>query len=79
MNVIKLAVCLSGVVSLTGCAIPLLTGVKSYESGDTKVEFITGADFTVGANGLNSIDNYRGMTADGGFKKNRGGTKQAVY
>lgn len=48
-------------LSLSSCAAPLLLGVKSYKSGDTQIDFITGADFTVGANGLNQVDNRRGI------------------
>jgi hypothetical protein len=47
--------------ALSGCLAPALLGVKSYKSGDTQIEFITGADFTVGANGLNKVDNRRGI------------------
>lgn len=45
----------------TGCAGPLLLGLKSYQSGETRLDFITGADFTVGANGVDSVNNNRGI------------------
>jgi len=48
-------------LAASGCAGPLLAGVKSYQSGDTRIEFITGADFTVGANGVDSVNNNRGI------------------
>lgn len=49
----------------TGCAGPLLLGVKKYTGSDGSVtEFITGADFTIGANGLDSVSNNRGIEPD---------------
>jgi len=48
-------------LSTTGCAGPLLLGLKSYQSGETRLDFITGADFTVGANGVDSVNNNRGI------------------
>jgi len=48
-------------LATSGCAGPLLLGLKSYQSGDTRIEFITGADFTVGANGVDSVNNNRGI------------------
>lgn len=53
--------------SLTGCASALL-GVKSYQSGDTRIDFITGADFSFGANGIDSVDNNRGISPKGGYR-----------
>lgn len=50
-------------VIASGCAAPLLLGVKSYQSGDTRIDFITGADFTVGANGIDSVRDTRGIEA----------------
>jgi len=50
-------------IGCSACAAPLLLGVKSYESGDTRIEFITGADFTVGANGIDNVSNNRGIKA----------------
>lgn len=46
---------------LQGCAVPMLLGVKSYQSGDTKIDFITGADLTLGMNGIDSVANSRGI------------------
>lgn len=52
-------------LALTGCAGPLLLGVKKYTGSDGSVtEFITGADFTIGANGLDSVSNNRGIEPD---------------
>ncbi len=46
---------------LSGC-IPLVTGIKKHTHSDGSVtEFITGADFTIGANGLDSVNNNRGI------------------
>jgi len=57
---------------MAGCAVPLLLGVKSYKSGDTEVQFITGADFTIGANGVDTVDNARGI------KPGRGANREKV-
>jgi hypothetical protein len=46
---------------LQGCAVPALLGVKSYQSGDTKIEFITGVDFGIGMNGIDKVSNSRGI------------------
>ncbi len=46
--------------SLTGC-FPLLLGVKHVHSGNTDIDFITGADATVSANGIDHVDNQRGI------------------
>ena len=49
------------VSTLSGCAAPLLLGVKSYKSGDTHIEFVTGADIGFSANGINNVNNQRGI------------------
>jgi len=51
----------------SGCAAPLLLGVKTYQSGDTRIDFITGADFNIGANGIDSDDDRRGIAPEGGY------------
>ncbi len=52
-------------INTTGC-IPLVTGIKEYKtSGGTTVSFITGADFKVGANGVDSVDDNRGIKPNG--------------
>jgi hypothetical protein len=49
---------------LQGC-FPLLTGIKKHTHSDGSVtEFITGADFTIGANGLDTVDNNRGINPE---------------
>lgn len=53
------------VLNLGGCA-PLL-GLKSYQSGDTRIEFITGADFSVGVNGVDTVENNRGIAPGTGY------------
>ena len=47
--------------ALSGCAVPALLGVKSYQSGDTRIEFITGVDFGIGMNGIDQVQNSRGI------------------
>lgn len=50
----------------SGC-VPLLTGIKEYKSGDTKISFISGFDVSAAANGIDTVDNNRGIkpSADG--------------
>lgn len=52
--------------ALQGCAVPALLGVKSYQSGDTRIEFITGADIGFSMNGVDSVSNSRGISPEGG-------------
>lgn len=56
----------------TGCAGPMLLGIKSYESGDTKINFLTGADFSFGINGVDTVNNQRGVQPN----SNRGATRK---
>jgi hypothetical protein len=49
---------------LSGCAVPALLGVKSYQSGDTKIDFITGVDFGFGMNGIDTVKNNRGINPE---------------
>ncbi len=53
---------------LSGCAVPALLGVKTYQSGDTRIEFITGVDFGIGMNGVDNVANSRGIAPTGGYK-----------
>lgn len=50
---------------LSGCA--AILGVKSYQSGDTKIDFITGYDFGLGANGVDTVVNNRGIKPGEGY------------
>ena len=45
---------------LSGC-VPLITGIKEYKSGDTKISFISGFDVSAAANGIDTVDNNRGI------------------
>lgn len=63
----KTILCLT-LLSLSSCAFPLLLGVKSYQSGETRIDFITGADLTVGANGVDTINNNRGIVPGNGAR-----------
>lgn len=65
----KLFLMLFLIISLEACAFPLLLGVKSYQSGDTKIDFITGGDFTMGANGVDTINNTRGIAPGYGAQR----------
>lgn len=60
MRIVVLAVVVA--IMLSGCAIPALLGVKSYQSGDTRIEFITGVDVGLGMNGIDAVNNTRGIT-----------------
>ncbi len=59
-------------LSAQGCIGPALFGVKEYQGSDGSViKFITGADFTIGANGLDSVSNQRGIEPERYEKKGR--------
>ena len=46
----------------TGCAVPLLTGLKSVQtSSGARYEFMTGADFSIGAQGYDRVEDRRGI------------------
>ena len=56
----------SGIIlnSFSACAVPLLTGVKNIKTaGGTEISFITGADFRLGANGIDTVDERRGISS----------------
>ena len=57
------------VVSCSSGCVPAVLGIKRIQSGDTTVEFITGADVTVGANGVDSVNNNRGIDPEGGVSR----------
>lgn len=50
-------------LAFTGCVIPALTGIKEIESDKEKTtyRFMTGADFSIGLNGIDRVDNKRGI------------------
>lgn len=77
MRRVIFAVCSVVVVSaLSGCAVPAILGVKSYQSGDTKIEFITGVDFGFGMNGVDTVNNNRGISTDGGARRGSSDAKE---
>lgn len=43
-----------------GC-VPLVTGIKTYKSGDTQIDFITGVDIGASASGTDTLDNNKGI------------------
>jgi hypothetical protein len=58
------AVLIFGFLGSQGC-VPLITGLKQYKGSDgSEMNFITGADITFGANGLDSVDNNRGIAPE---------------
>lgn len=53
-------------IAMTGCAAPLLLGVKEITTaGGTQVKFITGGDFRIGANGVDTVEDNRGIKPSG--------------
>lgn len=59
-------------VYLSGCAIPLLLGVKERQtieksdgSTETRTSFITGADFNFGLSGTDTLNNNKGIKPNG--------------
>jgi hypothetical protein len=64
-KVLSVAVLLAVCSMAQGCAVPALLGVKSYQSGDTRIDFITGVDFGIGMNGVDTVSNSRGIAVDG--------------
>lgn len=75
---VAIASCALGIM-LTGCAVPALLGVKTYQSGDTRVEFITGVDFGFGMNGVDNVNNNRGISPEGGISSSKAKPQQAKY
>lgn len=67
------------VASCSGCIVPAVLGVKTYQSGDTKVEFITGVDFGFGMNGVDAVHNERGISRSGGYDANEPISKTRKY
>lgn len=51
------------VISLSGCAIPALLGVKSYDSNKdhTHIEFITGFNTEASLSGTDTLNNNKGI------------------
>jgi hypothetical protein len=54
------ATIVTGFLALQGC-VPLVTGIKEYKSGDTTISFITGFDTSASLNGIDTVDNQRGI------------------
>jgi len=67
------------VASCSGCIVPAVLGVKTYQSGDTKVEFITGVDFGFGMNGVDAVHNERGISRSGGYESTESTNKSRKY
>ena len=55
-----------GAACLSGC-IPAVLGVKSYESTEqgTRIDFITGLDLGAQVNGIDRVDDNRGIAPRG--------------
>lgn len=51
-------------VTLQGCAVPLILGVKQVkynQDGSSEYNFITGADFNIGLSGTDTLNNKKGI------------------
>jgi hypothetical protein len=73
----KIILIVISVSLFSGCAIPALLGVKSYQSGDTKIDFITGMDVGFGMNGIDTVNNNRGISQEGGFQRSSESKRQS--
>lgn len=61
-----------GVMNLTACAGPLLLGIKEYRGSDGSVtKFITGADFGLSLNGIDTVENVRGIRPESETERRR--------
>lgn len=67
------------VSACSGCVVPAVLGVKSYQSGDTKIDFITGVDFGFGMNGVDAVHNERGISKAGGYESVGRGSEARKY
>ncbi len=63
------------VMFCTGCA--SLVGIKSYKSGDTEIQFITGYDIGAQANGIDTVNDSRGIAPGTGY--NSGHARKEKY
>lgn len=52
-------------VILSSCA--SIIGIKEYQSGDTKISFVTGYDVGAAFNGVDTVDNNRGIKPGAGY------------
>lgn len=69
-ELLKIVVVAFLLVMATGC-VGLITGVKSYETKESRTEFITGADLGISFNAVDNVKNQRGIepSSNGLFKK----------
>jgi hypothetical protein len=51
--------------SLSGCIVPAVLGVKSYDNnnGHTHIDFITGVNTEASWSGTDTLNNHKGITA----------------
>ncbi len=68
LMIISLGCLMLSALTFAGC-VPAILGVKRYQSGTTTIDFITGADITVGANGIDTVENNRGIKPKYDFTK----------
>lgn len=61
-TLVWVALC-AAVITQSGCAVPLLLGMKEYPTEDGPIKFITGADLNFGFSGTDSLDNRKGINA----------------
>ena len=61
------------VFAFSGCVAPALLGIKSYETAESRTEFITGADFGISFSGTDTLDNRKGINPkNAGLKARKG-------
>jgi uncharacterized protein YceK len=60
---------------LSGCA--SIIGIKEYQSGDTRISFVTGYDVGAAFNGVDTVDNNRGIKPGAGYVNTA--TKKGAY
>lgn len=67
------------IVLFSSCAVPAILGVKSIKTaGGTEVNFITGADFRIGANGIDQVQEKRGIEPTNGYYQRPVQAQQAI-
>lgn len=63
----RFAVLIGTLGYLTGC-VPFITGMKTYQSGDTRIDFVSGVDFGFGMNAVDTVKNDRGIAPGAGYE-----------
>lgn len=59
----KLLLTLTAITLLTSSCVPAVLGIKEISTNNTKIKFITGADFSVAASGTDELTNTRAIVS----------------